>query len=73
MADHGLRAVERPRVNFEASLVSLVVTAAVTLCLLGPYGLVGAAVGLVAGEVAGGLIRWSAFWRFTRAEKEASP
>jgi O-antigen/teichoic acid export membrane protein len=71
MADHGLRALERPQVNFKASLLSLAVTVAVASGLLGPYGLAGAALGLVAGEVAGSVIRWSAFWRLTRADSEA--
>ena len=72
LAEHGLRAVERPQVNFTASLISLLVTAAVSWTLIGPYQVAGAAAGLVAGEVAGSVIRWSAFWRLTRAEPEGS-
>lgn len=65
-ADHGLRAVERPQVNFKASLASLVVTVAVTWILLGWCGLTGAALSLFAGEATGFVIRWSAFWCLTR-------
>jgi O-antigen/teichoic acid export membrane protein len=68
MADHGLRAIEQPRVNFKASLVSLGVTVAITWFLLAPYGLTGAALGLLAGEVAGSFIRWSTFWRLTQRD-----
>lgn len=66
MADHGLRAIGQPRVNFTANIVGLGVTLTVTWFLLAPYRLTGAALGLLAGEVAGSFIRWSTFWRLTR-------
>lgn len=62
-AYNGLRAVERPDVNFKANLLGLATTVALCVWLLGTWGVVGAACGLVAGDLAGAAFRWAVFLR----------
>ncbi|HZZ30150.1 MAG TPA: lipopolysaccharide biosynthesis protein [Pirellulales bacterium] len=53
----GLWAIDRPRANLSADICTLVVTLGVALCLLPGMGVLGAALGDLAGKVVGALIR----------------
>lgn len=56
-AGNGLWAIDQPRANFVADAVTLVVTAPVLAALVFPWGVVGAAVALLLGTVAGAVVR----------------
>ena len=62
-AGRGLWVIERPRANLVPDLCSLVVTVAVLFYLL-PLGPLGAAIAILAGNLAGGFTR---FWAFAAA------
>lgn len=64
-ADSGLRAAGRPRETFTASLVALLVTLVVGMCLAPRCGIVGAACAIVAGNLMGSGARWLAFARLS--------
>ena len=57
-AGSGLWALDRPAANFAGDLVQLVVTLAVAVGLVVPFGAMGIAVALVAGRSAGAALRW---------------
>lgn len=59
----GLRAIDRPQVNFWTGLVGLVITLLVGLLLVGPWGIYGASVGLISGFFAMAICR---SWVFAR-------
>jgi O-antigen/teichoic acid export membrane protein len=69
----------RPRLSLLVSVVGLVVTAAMSLVLIPPYGASGAAVASAIGYAAGGLAAWICFVRlagltvFGRAPRRAAP
>jgi O-antigen/teichoic acid export membrane protein len=65
-AYNGLRVMEHPQVNFQANLAGLVSTVATSCLLLPEFGVAGAAMGLLAGDCAGALIRWAVFLRVSR-------
>ena len=65
-ADSGLCALERPDLNFKANLLGLTATVAVTSLLLVPWGVLGAACGLLAGNTTASLARVGAFLRAAR-------
>ncbi len=60
-ADNGLRALERPNVNFAASLAGLVVTGFTAAVLIHAWGALGGAVGLVLGSLTTSGIRCISF------------
>ena len=60
-ADSGLRAMERPRINFIATLLGLVVSVTVAVCLAPGWGIVSAGVGVFAGAVIISTVRCGAF------------
>lgn len=62
-ADHGLRALERPRAVFSGSLIGLAVTAAATVALVPVWGVDGAACGYLLGAAASAAVRVAAFLR----------
>ncbi len=61
----GLQAMERTEAIFRVCLVAMLVTVGVTAVLLKPFGLVGAAIGLLAGNLTGGAGRAIAFWKLS--------
>ena len=65
-ADNGLRAVERPNVNFAASLAGLVVTGFTAIVLIHAWGALGGAVGLLFGSLTTSGIRCILFSLFAR-------
>jgi O-antigen/teichoic acid export membrane protein len=64
--NHGLYALERPDVDFKANLLALAVMLAVTSSLVGHFQLAGVATGLLAGNVAGTILRWIVYLREIR-------
>jgi O-antigen/teichoic acid export membrane protein len=66
---YGLRSLERPQVNWWASLASLAATLAVAGSLIGPWGVPGAAAGFLIGNTTGMAVRWVAFLRLTRGRQ----
>ena len=60
-AYNGLRAVERPDVNLKTNLLGLAVTVGLCTVLTMQHGVLGAACGLAAGDVAAATLRWAAF------------
>jgi len=58
----------RPRLSLWVSVLGLVVTAAMSLVLIPPYGASGAAIASTIGYVAGGLAAWLTFNRLVAAE-----
>ncbi len=60
-AGHGLWAMERPRANFLASLLGMATTVLSGIWLVGPYGSVGAAGALLAGNAMASMVLFVAF------------
>lgn len=69
-AGSGLCAIERPRVNFLASLTGLLVALAVAAAMLRGFGATGAAAAMLAGKLTVSLIQCAAFWHFTRPQPQ---
>jgi len=61
--DHGLCVMERPDVNFKAGLLGLTVTLVLAVALVGPYGILGAAWGMLAGGIAVAAVQSTVFIR----------
>jgi len=59
----GLRAIERPDVNFKANLLGLATTAVSCSALMVAWGVLGAAAGLLAGYALTAAVRWVVFLR----------
>ena len=59
----GLRAIERPDVIFKLRMVGLAVTTVSTPLLIGPWGILGAAWGLLAGTLTVLGVKWIIFCR----------
>jgi O-antigen/teichoic acid export membrane protein len=57
-AGNGLWAMDRPRANFLADVCSFVVAFSFLLCLVGPFGVPGAALATLAGTTVGVAVRW---------------
>jgi O-antigen/teichoic acid export membrane protein len=57
IAGTGLWAIDRPRTNFAASVVNLVVTIASALVLIVPFGAAGAALSILAGTSTGSIVQ----------------
>jgi O-antigen/teichoic acid export membrane protein len=68
-ACHGLRVIERPDVSFKGSLLALVVTLVMALLLVRPWGVLGGACALIAGNAAAAILRCTAFCRLVVAER----
>ena len=64
-AASGLRAIDRPEVNFWAGIVGLLTTAALSALLIGHLGVLGASIGLVAGFYAMAIHRGASFLMLT--------
>jgi O-antigen/teichoic acid export membrane protein len=62
-AGNGLWAVGRPAASFGADVCTLAVTLMVLLFAVGPLGVVGAALALLAGAVSGAAVRAATLWR----------
>jgi hypothetical protein len=60
-ATSALTSTERPDAIFCAGLFAVIVTVVLVWCLVPQWGLVGAAYGFLAGNVAGAALRWVAF------------
>jgi len=72
-AASALATMERSHAIFWASLIAMVVTVVPAALLIMNWGLVGAAYGLLAGNVAGTLVRWAAFlYLVQQADPEAA-
>ena len=67
-ADHGLRALGRPRVAFTGSLIGLLVTIAVGALLIPHWGIAGAACSYLAGTIASAAVRLTAFLRLSASD-----
>jgi O-antigen/teichoic acid export membrane protein len=59
----GLWAIDRPDANIAADVCTLAATLVIVLCLLGPLGVLGAALGDLGGKVAGALVRYATLRR----------
>ena len=57
-AGNGLWAMDRPRANFTADVCTFAVAASLVFCLVGPFGVLGAALATLAGTAAGVTMRW---------------
>ena len=66
-AGTGLWALDRPRASFLADGCSLLATAVVLLALIGPMGVMGAALATLVGSVAGAAVRGATLWRLMAA------
>ncbi len=63
----GLWAIDRPRANMAADVATLLVTLAVMACLLPTLGVLGAALGDLAGKSVGTVVRYLTLRRFLQA------
>ena len=68
-ADHGLRALGRPRAAFAGSLAGFVTTTAVVVMLVPEWGTVGAAWGYLAGTAASAALRMAAFLKLSAPDR----
>ncbi len=59
----GLWAIDRPKANLTADFCALAVTIVLILCLLRPLGVLGAALGDLAGKITGAAVRYRTFRR----------
>ncbi len=64
IAGIGLWAIDKPRINFSADVVTLLITVAAGFVLVVPFGAFGAALAILAGTSAGCVVRT---WRLRRA------
>jgi O-antigen/teichoic acid export membrane protein len=62
----GLYAMERPDVIFKSYLLSLSLMLTAGLWFVFSYGVVGVAIGLLVGNVAGSFFRWIMYWKQLR-------
>jgi len=72
-ASNGLAAAERPDVVFKVSLIAVAVSVVLVPALVAAWGLVGAAYGFLAGNVAGSVGRWLAFSTLVMTDDSRSP
>jgi O-antigen/teichoic acid export membrane protein len=70
-ASFGLATIERPRAIVLVGVIGAVLTVILVSVLLVKWGLLGAAYGLLAGNVIGGVGRWSAFHVLVPAESDS--
>ncbi len=61
-AYNGLIAIERPQANLAVNLLGFLITLVATPVGLAMWGLTGAVIGLLAGDVASSICRWLLFW-----------
>ncbi|MCH8153387.1 MAG: oligosaccharide flippase family protein [Planctomycetes bacterium] len=62
-ANAGVRALERPDVGFKANLLGLCLTLVIAVSLATSLGILGAAIGLLAGNVVASAVRCAVFFR----------
>jgi len=72
-AGNGLWAMNRPAANFRADVCTMVVSVAVSLFLTAAWGAFGAALGILAGSLAGGAVRCYALLAWMDKEKIPRP
>lgn len=58
VAGNGLWALDRPAANLYADVTTLLATLAAAALLIGPFGVLGAALAVLAGTVVGAVVRW---------------
>lgn len=71
-AGNGLWAIDRPKANFSADVWTLTVTLALLFCLVQPYGIVGAAMADLGGNVSGALVRYGTLRRLLRTVRQTA-
>lgn len=71
-AGNGLWAIDRPRANFTADMVTLTVAVIAAFTLVGPYGAPGAAIATFAASVAGAVCRQAIFQQAARELQPAA-
>jgi O-antigen/teichoic acid export membrane protein len=64
--DAGLKAIERPGVNFKASTLGLSVTLVLAVFAIRHFGVMGAALSYLIGSTVGSTVRWITFLRLTK-------
>ena len=67
----GLLALERPDINFKTSFMGLTIKLGVAALLINHWGILGAAVGSLAGSAVMSVVRWIVFMRLVRPESPA--
>jgi O-antigen/teichoic acid export membrane protein len=74
-ANLGLFAMERPDIDFKSGIVGLAIMVSTMACLAGPWGLMGVALALIAGNTAATTLKWISFVSATRMPEtsEARP
>jgi O-antigen/teichoic acid export membrane protein len=70
-AGNGLWAIDRPQANFAADACNLIVTLAVALCLVGPFGVLGGAIAMLVGTAVSAAVRLVTVGRYMRLVREA--
>ncbi|MEQ1911191.1 MAG: lipopolysaccharide biosynthesis protein [Vicinamibacterales bacterium] len=73
VAGNGLYAMQRPHSNLVADLCVLLVTVALSLWLLPPLGVTGAAIATLGGVTAGVVARWGTLLRLMRGPATGDP
>ncbi len=68
---NGLGAMERSDLNFWSSLIGLTITLILSAALVGPFGVIGATVGLIIGSWSGLAVCWLTFRYLTRSALRA--
>ncbi len=71
-AAHGLKALERPDVNFRAGLLGVVITVPLALTLVGSAGVLGVAFGALVGRVVELAVRGTTFVRLVAPQSRVS-
>jgi len=66
---NGLWAIEKPSANFAASLCDLIATIVAAAWFILPFGVMGAALAILAGTCCGTIMRWAMFARYVRASQ----
>ena len=72
IAGNGLYAMQRPHSNLVADICVLLVTVALSLWLLPPHGVTGAAIATLGGVAAGVAARWLTLLRLMRGPEQAN-
>ncbi len=61
-AEHGLRVIERPEMNFWSTILAAVITLTIAAALIQYWGILGAAISMLIGTVAGSIAHCTAFF-----------
>ena len=74
VAGTGLWAIDRPQANLAGDACTLVVTTATALCLIYPFAVLGAAIAMLVGSLAGVAVRsLTLLWLVARVRHNAAP